>query len=178
MSKNITKTLVVSAMSIAVATVLSMIKIYDPPMGGSITLCSMLFVTIVGYLFGLRQGLVAGFTYGIIQLILGPYIIHPAQLILDYFLSFGALGLSGCVRNKKHGLIAGYWIGVTGRFVFSFLSGFIFFGSACKDYGLTSPIIYSILYNAAYLYGEAVLTTVILVIPAVQKAIGRIKTND
>ena len=67
--------LVFSAMAITLATVTSMIKLFDMPMGGSVTLLSMLFIVLVGYWYGLGGGLTAAFAYGILQLIIDPYIL-------------------------------------------------------------------------------------------------------
>src|SRR5699024_3956789 len=89
-----TKQLVFSSMSLALATVTSFIKFASLPFGGSITLFSMFFICFIGYLYGPKIGLMTGVAYGILQLITGPYIYHPLQILLDYPLAFGALGLS------------------------------------------------------------------------------------
>ena len=99
--------LVLCAVLIALATVLGMIKLLDLPYGGSITLMSMLAATLCGYYCGTAKGIVACMALGLINLILGSSIIHPVQVILDYFLAFGLMGLSGLTANKKHGLTTG-----------------------------------------------------------------------
>ena len=86
-------------------------------MGGSVTLFSMLFICCIGYWYGLRTGLMTGVAYGLLQLISDPYIISLPQMITDYLLAFGALGLSGLFCNKKYGLIKGYIAGVLGRYL-------------------------------------------------------------
>ena len=121
------KQIAFSGVAIALGTVTSMIKIFEFPMGGSLTLFSMLFVTLVGYWYGTRAGITAAVAYGILQLVLWPYIINPVQPIVDYVLAFGALGLSGVFHNSKNGLVKGYILGVIGRYFFAFLSGLIFF---------------------------------------------------
>ena len=78
-----------SAMSIAIATLLSFLKPVELPLGGSLTICSMLFVTLIGYWYGLKAGLLGAVAYGILQLIIEPYVIMPAQLVVDYILAFG-----------------------------------------------------------------------------------------
>ena len=166
--------LVFSAMAMALAVVTSMIKFLDLPMGGSITLCSMLFICLIGYWYGVKAGITAAVAYGLLQLILGPYIISIPQMITDYVLAFGALGLSGIFSNKKHGLILGYLVGVFGRFVFVYISGLIFFGSYAADYNMAAPV-YSAVYNGAYVGTEAILTLIILVIPPVSKGMDYIK---
>ena len=135
-----TRQLVFSAMAMALGTVTSMIKLLDLPMGGSITLCSMMFICLIGYLFGLRTGLMAAIAYGFLQLVLDPYIISIPQMLTDYIFAFGALGLSGLFSGKKNGMVWGYLVGVLGRYFFSFLSGMIFFGSYASSYNMTAPV--------------------------------------
>lgn len=172
-SRNIRR-IAFAAVAIALATCMSLLKLIEFPMGGSLTLCSMFFITVIGYWFGFRTGMITAVAYGVLQLIINPYVISPLQLLVDYFFAFGALGLSGLFRKMKGGLWIGYWVSVTGRFVFSFLSGMIFFGMYAADYGMSAPI-YSLVYNGTYIYAEAILTTVIISLPPVYKALRRIK---
>lgn len=169
-----TRQLVFSAMAMALAMVTSMVKLFELPMGGSVTLCSMLFICLIGYWYGISGGLMAAIAYGFLQLIVDPYIISVPQMLTDYIFAFGALGLSGIFAGKKHGLVLGYLLGVFGRFVFAFLSGMIFFGSYASDYGMTAPV-YSFVYNGAYLGAEALITLIILCMPPVSKGLLRIK---
>ncbi len=169
-----TRQLLFSAMAIALATVTSMIKLFDLPMGGSVTLLSMLFICLIGNWYGLRTGLMTAFSYGILQLIIDPYIISLPQMCTDYLFAFGALGLAGIFAHSKKGLIKGYIVGVLGRYFFSFLSGMIFFGTYGADYGMSAPV-YSLVYNGAYLLSEAVLTLVVISLPPVASALNRIR---
>lgn len=169
-----TKQLVFSAMAMALAMVTSMIKLIDMPMGGSVTLCSMLFICMIGYLFGLRGCLMAAIAYGLLQLIVDPYIISIPQMLVDYIFAFGALGLSGVFSGKKHGLLWGYLLGVLGRYFFSFLSGMIFFGSYASSYHM-SALVYSLVYNGAYLGLEALITTIIILLPPVSRGFFKVK---
>ena len=170
-----TRQLVFSAAAMALAMVTSMIKLFELPMGGSVTLLSMLFICLIGYWFGLSGGLMAAVAYGFLQLIVDPYIISIPQMLVDYIFGFGALGLSGVFSDKKHGLVLGYLLGVVGRFVFTFLSGVIFFGIYAADYGMTAAA-YSFLYNGSYIAAEAIITIVIIMLPPVAKGLQRIKT--
>lgn len=169
-----TKQLVFCAVGLALAAVLSMVKLFKMPMGGSVTLFSMFFVTVLGYWFGVKIGVIAAIAYGFLQLLLDPYIIHPLQLCMDYIFAFGALGLSGVFSDRKNGLILGYWLALCGRFVFSFLSGMIFFASAAESYNMFLPL-YSALYNGGYIVAEGVLTTVFLLLPPVKKGLSKVK---
>lgn len=150
------------------------IKLVHMPMGGSITLFSMLFITMIGSIYGLRTGLMTAVAYGLLQLVTGPWIISVPQVAFDYIFAFGALGLSGIFANRKHGLVLGYVTGVLGRFFFSFLSGMLFFASSAEAYDMSAPF-YSFAYNGAYIFGEAALTLLLLAVPAVRKAFDRVR---
>lgn len=166
------KQLVFCAVSIALAFVASNLKLYRLPMGGSVTLFSMLFITLTGYLYGPTVGLMVGIAYGLLQMLLDPYIVSLPQVLVDYVFAFGALGVSGFFSKRKNGLIVGYIAGVIGRFVFAVLSGIIFFGMYAPE-GM-SPLAYAVAYNGSYLAAEAVLTIIVLLIPAVRNGIARI----
>lgn len=169
-----TKQLVFSAMAVALAMVTSFLKLFDMPMGGSVTLFSMMFITLIGYWYGLKIGLITAVAYGFLQLIVDPYILTVPQMLVDYIFAFGALGLSGLFKDKKNGLYLGYLTGVFGRFVFSVLSGIIFFAAYAEGSGM-SPFLYSVTYNGSYLGIEAVLTLVLMVLPPVHQAIGQVR---
>jgi thiamine transporter len=156
-----TKKLVFCAMSIALATVTSMIKLYTLPQGGSVTLLSMFFICFVGYMYGPATGILTGFAHGILQLLLGPYILFPLQVLVDYPLAFGALGISGFFWKSKNGLEKGYIVGVLGRFLFAVLSGWLFFGEYAWEGWSTLP--YSLAYNASYIFPEAFITLVLII---------------
>ena len=172
--RNSVKILVFSAVAIALGTALSMVSIVKIPQGGSLTLFSMFIVSMIGYFFGPVQGILCGIAYGMLQLAIGPYVVHPAQLLLDYPIAFGMLGLSGFFHKRSDGLIPGYIVGVFGRLVCSVLSGVIFFAEYAEGTGL-SPFAYSLAYNLAYMGGEAMLTCVLLILPPVRNAIGYIR---
>ncbi len=169
-----TRALVFSAMAMALAMVTSMVKLIDMPMGGSVTLCSMFFVCLIGYIYGLRTGLMAAIAYGFLQLVVDPYIISIPQMFTDYIFGFGALGLSGIFSGKKNGMLIGYLAGALGRYFFTFLSGMIFFGSNGAAYHMSAPV-YSLAYNGAYLVPEAVVTVIIILMPPVNKALLKVK---
>ena len=177
MSKNKTKQLVFSAMAIALATVISVvIKLPSLPNGGSTTLFSMLLVCLIGYWYGPVTGLIGALAYGVLQFITGPYVIHPAQVLLDYPLAFAALGLSGFFSNKKNGLITGFLVGASGRFFFHMISGLIFYTTYVDNFsGNAAAIWASTVYNLSYILPEVVLTLVLLAVPAVRKTFARIK---
>lgn len=167
------KQLAFCAMAIALGTVLSNIKIFHFPYGGSVTLLSMLVICLPGYFFGLGAGLMTGLAYGVLQLLIDPYVLFPIQLIVDYLLAFGALGLSGLFSNAKNGLVKGYIVAVLGRYVFAVISGWIFFGEYAWEGW--APLPYSLAYNATYIFAEAAVSIVVILMPPVKSAIGRIR---
>lgn len=171
------KRIVFSAMSIALATVIAtVLKLPSLPYGGSVTLFSMLIICLVGYWYGPATGLIAAVTYGILQFITGPYVVHPAQVILDFPLAFGALGLSGLFYKRKHGLLLGYIAGVTGRYVVHCISGLFFYTAYVGTLkGNAAAILVGFGYNLTYILPEAVLTIVLISIPAVSKMLARVK---
>lgn len=168
-----TKQLAFSAVAIALAVICSMIKLYDLPMGGSVTLLSMFFITLIGYWYGPYVGIMTAVAYGLVQFVMEPIFYTIPQMLLDYPLAFGALGLCGFFYKKKHGFQLGYLTGVFGRFVFATASGVVFFASYAPD-GM-NPLVYSILYQASYLLPEAVITLIIISLPPVAKALARVK---
>lgn len=168
-----TKQLVFCAMSMALAMVTSMLKVYSFPFGGSITLFSMLFICLVGYVYGPATGILTGAAYGILQFLIEPYILTPLQVLVDYPLAFGALGLSGFFCKSKNGLIKGYLLGILGRYVFAVISGWIFFGEYAWEGWNALP--YSLAYNGCYIFAEATVTVIILLIPAVAKGLNQVK---
>lgn len=174
-TKNVinTKQLVFSAIAMALAVATSNLKLFKAPMGGSVTLCSMLFITLIGYWYGTGVGIMSAIAYGLLQLILDPYIISLPQLFVDYFLAFGALGLSGLFSKQKQGLIKGYLFGIFGRFLFATLSGVIFFANFAPE-GM-NPLVYSIGYNFLYIAIEGAITVAILLIPQVSAALKQVK---
>ncbi len=174
-TKLTTKQLTYSAVALALAMVCSMIKFANLPMGGSATLCSMLFIVLIGYWYGPYVGLTAGFAYGLLQFIIEPIFYTLPQMLIDYPLAFGALGLAGFFCGKKHGLQIGYIVGVIGRYIFAVISGVVFFGAYAPEG--TPAIIYSLGYNASYLIPEAIVTLIIISIPAVAKALSAVKKN-
>lgn len=171
-----TMALALSSMFIAASFVLSNIKLFSMPQGGTVTPFSMLPIAICSYLIGTRSGVMAGTALGMLNLIVNPYVIHPLQLLLDYPIAFAALGMGGPLRNTKAGLPGVYIVGILGRFVCSTLSGVVFFGSYAEGTGL-SPLLYSVIYNGTYIGAEGVLTLIILMLPPVRSGIARIKSQ-
>ena len=156
-SQSHVKILAEMVMMIALATILYFTRIYTFPQGGSVTLGSMIPLMLLSLRRGAKIGISAGVIYGLIILYLEPFVYNPFQVLLDYPLAFGALGLTGLFRRLP---IIGVAIAMLGRFVCHFLSGIIFFASFAPPE--MSPIVYSALYNGSYLGGEFVISAIII----------------
>ncbi len=171
------KKLVFTAVAISVGYILSNIRIVKLPWGGSATLCSMFFVTIIGYWYGAGTGITAGFAYGLLQFIQGggSYILDPFQAGLDYFLAFAALGVSGFFQKGKYRLVAGYSVAVFCRAALHSLGGYLYWMDYMpENFPAGLAAVYPIVYNYAYILIEGVLTVILLELPPVKKAVEKI----
>jgi thiamine transporter len=152
-----TKLITRIAIALALAVVLDFFKIYRMPQGGSVTLGSMVPIILISLWYGAEVGMLTGMLYGIISLILGPFILHPLQVILDYPLAFLVLGTAGFFKNSKY---MGTVLAVVLRFVCSVLSGVIFFAEYAPPG--QSPLMYSVIYNGSYLGVELIICLVLI----------------
>ncbi|MDE6373572.1 MAG: energy-coupled thiamine transporter ThiT [Clostridia bacterium] len=160
-----------AAVCVALSFALSYVRFFKMPMGGSITFASMLPIMLYSYMFGTRKGVAAGLVYGVLQAVQDPWILHPAQFLLDYGVAFAAVGLTGCIRGFKLfdgktrlQFTLGAIIGGALRFVSHYFSGVFAFGSAgasfAEDYGipaLTNPYFYSFVYQCLYVIPEIII---------------------
>jgi thiamine transporter len=142
---------------VATATALSFIIIYTLPQGGSITAGSMVPILWLALRRGPKIGLFAAVVYGLVQMVVMPYVYYPVQVLLDYPLAFGCLGLAGFFQKRP---LVGVVVGITGRFIMHFLSGVFFFASFAPPE--LNPIEYSALYNASYLIPEMAISVFII----------------
>ena len=163
------KKFAVSALFLALAYALSFVKILHLPFGGSITLFSMLVISLPSYFFGVRLGFMASFAYALLQLIVDPYIVHPAQLLLDYIIAFSSFGIVGFFRNMDEGLIVGFVVACIIRFISSSISGYVFF----REYAPESwnPILYTVIYNGSYIFIECVFSIILISVKQIKVTI-------
>lgn len=170
--KMTTKMLVHGALCIALAFALSYIKLFSMPMGGSITLFSMLPIFVYAWLYGPAAGLLASFAYSLLQIVQGAYIVHWAQFILDYILAFTVLGVAGFFPKS---LALGAGVGGLCRMICGVISGAVFFGEYAAEAGYQSAWLYSFMYNLTTIGADTVLCVIAALIPAVSKAAIRIR---
>ena len=154
--KNTTKfdsrCIALAGITIALSFALSYIKMFSMPQGGSITLASLLPVMLFAYVYGPKKGVFVGFIYGALQAMQDPYLIHPAQFLLDYPFAFAAVGLTGVFNKVKQldklpqvKFALGAVVAGTFRFVAHVLSGVFAFGA---DAGGQNLWAYSTAYNS------------------------------
>ena len=172
-----TRRLAYAAMCIAIAFVLSCIKLFRMPQGGSVTPAAMLPLILFCMACGPVQGLAVGCAFGLLQLIEDPYVIHPVQLILDYPAAYGAMCVA-CLANllpekaKRFRLPLGVALGYVARLVMAVLSGVIFFAEYAGDQNV---LLYSLGYNAAYLAPEMFIAVLISIIPGMARLVETIR---
>ena len=156
-----TKTMIVVALFAACNLVLSKIQLIQYPQGGGINLLSSLPILMVGLLYGPITGMTCGLVAGLISLIGGAYIIHPAQFLLDYILPTMLLGVSGIFgSDSKKNIFIGCLIAVLLKQTAHILSGCIYFGAYAWEGW--DPLPYSIVYNLSGTGVEGLLSSIVL----------------
>lgn len=160
-----------AALSIAIGFILSCIRLYRMPSGGSVVLCSMLPLIAFSAAAGFGRGLVTCVAYGLLQIAQGAWIVHPVQGFLDYIAAYAVLCL-GCLAPKlpvpeNWKLPVACILAAAARWLMHVVSGMIFFASDAIDAGQV-PFIYSAVYNL-FLAPEAVLCAVIAATPAFRR---------
>lgn len=169
MKKWSTKMIVEAGIMLALSLVLSRIKVYQAPMGGSVTAGSMIPILLFAMRWGASPGVIVGMTFGILKLMLGGYVLSPIQAILEYPVAFGFLGLAGIFSNRNNDDLTrgGYYfktvssvlLAIIGRFTCHFTAGMVFFREYAGD---QNPWIYSLLYQSSYLIPEFIVSTIII----------------
>lgn len=202
MKQSNTKILTTAAMMVALASILSVFPKFNGlwPNGGSITICCMLPIVLVSYLYGIKWGLMAGGAFAAIQLLSDLRAIAGADLmttflviLIDYVIAFVVLGFGGIFRNKfgdsAKELCLGSIFALSLRFCSHLVSGFLLFSSyaewfftqenfalgnsiyAALGNGTPLYLLYSVMYNGSYMIPEIILTAIAAYIIGKQKFI-------
>ena len=173
-----TRMLANAAICMALSFLLSYIRLFKLPQGGSVTAASLLPIIAFGYSYGTAPGLVVGVAYGFLQMIQDPWIVSPIQAILDYPLAFGCIALAGLARKlpDTYGWLAGVLLAGMGRFVCHVLSGVVFFAEYAEGTGL-SPFVYSVSYNS-FVFVDLAICAVVIAFPQVRKALKRMTEEN
>lgn len=145
-----TRCIAMAGVTLAMSYGLSYIKLWEMPQGGAVTFLSLLPVMVFSFIYGTKKGVFVCFIYGILQAVQDPWIIHPAQFLLDYPIAFAAIGLTGIfadspkLQNKPQlAFLFGALLSSGIRFASHVLSGIFAFPSAEM-----SPFLFSLLYNS------------------------------
>ena len=166
-----TSRLVISAIMIAIGTVLSMLKI-DFVMGGGITVCAMLPLVMVSFKYGTKWGVFTAFVFSVLQCLLGLDNVQYATsagmaiaiILLDYIVAYTVIGFSGIFKDKaknfKSALILGIAITFFARFLCHFATGWMIWDALWpNEFGMAAPL-YSLCYNGSYMLAEAIISSV------------------
>lgn len=163
-----TKEIVIIAMFSAISFILYMIQFIRYPQGGGITLFSMLPTMLLAILYGKEAGLTGGLIFGLLKLLNGAYVVHPAQFLLDYILSNMALGLAGEFgREKKSDMFKGCLFASSLSVLISIISGVVYFGQYAPE-GM-NIVLYSCIYNISSAGVEGLLSSIILVLLPIKR---------
>lgn len=182
MKKITTRKLVESALLIAVATVLSLVKI-DLPFGGGVTIVSMLPLVLASHRYGWKWGVVTAFVYSVLQLILGldnvgyatNFVMALGVIFLDYIIAYTVIGLSGVFGKDRKAVAIGILVTFCLRFVCHLITGAWIWGEWMPEefmgLTMTGPWLYSFLYNGWYMLAEIVLTEIVAML--IYKPLGK-----
>ena len=167
-TKFTTKTVVMIGMFSAISFILYMIHFIRYPQDGGITLFSMLPTMLLAILYGRGAGLTGGLIFGLLKLLNGAYVVHPAQFLLDYILSNMALGLAGEFgREKKSDMFKGCLFASSLSVLISIISGVVYFGQYAPE-GM-NIVLYSCIYNISSAGVEGLLSSIILVLLPIKR---------
>lgn len=153
------------AVLIALSQILGYLKLWELPQGGSITL-GMLPIFLFCARWGFFPGILAAFALSLLQLFLDGVYAWGWQAILgDYIIAFTVIGFAGLFHKKRFGIFYGAIVGSTLRFLCHYITGAIVWAEYMPErfFGMTmtSPWIYSALYNGSYMFVDMVLVLVI-----------------
>ena len=168
-----TPILVNISLMLALALILSQFRLYHFPQGGSVTLGAMVPLLIISFRYGAGVGALAGFVFGLIQIIQDPFILHPLQVLFDYPLPYMALGLAGFFPQR---LILATVLAFAAKFACHFISGVVFFASYAPE-GM-APVIYSLTVNASMILPELLICCVILKVLPVSRLLAAMDKNS
>lgn len=159
------RALVEGAIFVALAQVVSYLKLFELPNGGSITV-GMLPIFIYCARWGFKEGMLASFVFSVLQLTLdGAYAWGWQSMIGDYILAFTVLGFAGLFHKQKYGLFTGTVVGCIARFLVAYIVGATIWAEYMPEsffgMSMTTPWFYSALYNGSYMLIDMILCLVV-----------------
>lgn len=153
------------ALMVAAAQVLSLLKLWEMPWGGSVVL-SMVPLVLYAVRWGVRSGLMAGFAFGVLQFLFdGGFALGWQSILGDYLVAFTVLGLAGLVYRRRNGVFWGTLIAGAARFLVHWVVGATIWASTMPDHflglAMDNPWFYSLLYNICYMGPNILITLVV-----------------
>ena len=178
--KNTTRMLCEGAIMVALALVLGLMKVFELPQAGSISL-EMLPLLLFCVRWGVGSGLLTCFTFGILQVFVQGAVSWGWQsILLDYVVAFGVMGIAGLGRGKKYGIFWGSLLGGFTRFVIHYISGITLYRIVVPTelFGAVfdNPHLYSAVYNGSYVGIDTVLC--LLIFAAAYGPLGKYFTGE
>ena len=167
-----TRKLTYGAVCIALSFILSYIRLWKMPNGGSITAASMLPMLAYGYMAGPMWGLIAGIAYAVLQFLQESYFLSLPQFLFDYIFPFIAISaLSGVfkTKNKKVDLYLGFSLAILARYLCHVFAGIVFWA----EYAPYNPILYSFAYNS-FVFIDAIPCFILISFPKIQALFKRL----
>lgn len=167
--KNNTRCLCEAAIFVALAQVLSYLKLYQLPYGGSVT-PAMFPILFFSFRWGLKSGLLSAFTFGLLQLIFdGAYAWGWQSMVMDYLFAYTPLGLAGLFHNTELGkklemkaLYIGTFLGCFGRFIIHYIAGVTLWAEYAPE-EFSSAYIYSLVYNGSYMLFSTIIVYILII---------------
>ncbi len=152
---------------VALAGALSLIShsFFTLPQAGSINI-GMIPILFLALRRGWKIGIFAGAVFGVVDLTIEPFIVHPMQVILDYPLAFAFLGLAGFFKKYP---VAGVIVGVMGRYLSHFISGIVYFADYAPE-GMNVAV-YSAIYNGIYIIPSMIICAIVIGIMQIAKVL-------
>ena len=168
-----TTMLVYIGLMLALSFLLHQIRFFHMPQGGSITCGGMIPLLLITYRYGMEIGALTGFLYGLLNLLLDPFMLHPLQVIFDFPLPYMVLSLAALWKHHRFLSTA---LAFSARFLCHFISGIVFFDSYAP--AGSNILLYSLSFNASYLLPEYIITFILLKIMPLNRLINAMdKTN-
>ena len=162
---------------IALAFAFSYVKLFKLPQGGTVTLAATLPIMLFAFAYGPKKGLLIGFIYGLLQAVQDPFIIHPAQFLLDYPIAFTMIGFAGVLAKTKMPVQVKFALGAVIasvlRFIAHVISGVFAFGAYAADAGADNFLLYSLAYNS-FVFVDIAIAIVLGVLLISNKAVRKI----
>lgn len=155
------KMIVEAGILIALGYILSLFKVWQAPMGGSVTAGSMIPIMLFAIRWGYKKGILIAMVYGVVQFMLGPkWSYHPISILFDYIVAFGVLGFAGLLKGSINKSVISIFIAISLRYICHVISGVVVFASYAPE--TMSPIVYSLMYNSQYLIPEFIISAFII----------------